>query len=187
MSELAKHDDKVENIFLTRDTDAILIPAGVPFMLKEGTEVTLMQSLGSSYTILFAGNLARIDGKDADSLHLEPADVFVTLPAGATLEEKVWHVLYNCYDPEIPVNIVELGLIYKCEVKAAEAEGKFDVFVDMTLTAPGCGMGSVMVAEIRERTLSLEEINDCTVNMVFDPPWGYDNMSEAARLELGLL
>ncbi len=187
-----ENGDARKVIELSRDTDAIMVPAGIGFILKEGTTVTMMQALGNGYTVLFAGNLAKIDSKDADALGEEPIDVFANLPKDASLEDRVWTIMRNCYDPEIPVNIVELGLIYRCDVIPSkdpdkELDGLCDVDIDMTLTTPGCGMGPVLATEIREWTLALPDVAECTVNIVFDPPWGYDNMSEVARLELGLL
>lgn len=173
-------------IILSRDCFATLVPAGARIMLHEGTEVQVTQALGHSYTVNVYGNLARIEGVDADVLGLEPHDPFADLPQDASLEERVWVLLRSVYDPEIPVNIVELGLVYGCEISEVGLEGQYQVKITMTLTAPGCGMGPVIADDVKRKIESLPTVVEVMVDVVFDPPWSQEMMSEAARLELGM-
>lgn len=170
---------------LPRDVHAMMIPAGVPILLQEGTEVTLVQALGNSFTVEVYGNLARIDGKDADALGLEVHSPLDDLPETASVEDKVWAMLKTVYDPEIPVNIVDLGLIYHVEI-GDHLDGGYKVTVTMTLTAPGCGMGPVIAEDARQKVYSIPNITEVSVETVFDPPWDRNMMSEEARLELGI-
>ena len=166
---------------LNRDTPARLVPTGTPYTLPAGAFVTLTQSLGGAYTVIHNGNMARIDGEDADALGLESETLEFAPPAdGRVCEEQVWRALATVHDPEIPVNIVALGLVYNCEVRDN------DVRVDMTLTAPGCGMGPVLVQDVERRVGKVPHVAHVRVNLVFDPPWERHMMSEEARLELGL-
>lgn len=174
-----------EIISLTRDCMAYMVPSGARILLHKDTEVTITQALGDSYTISVYGNLARIDGQDADALGKEAQDPLAHLPEGASLEEKVWLQLKRVFDPEIPINIVDLGLVYNCVVKALDA-GEYGVQVTMTLTAPGCGMGPVIADDARHRILLIPEIISADVDIVFDPPWDRSMMSEEAKLELGM-
>lgn len=178
-------ESRREVIQLTRDTIALMVPSGARIMLHEGTEVTITQALGSTYTVDVYGNLARIEGQDADALGKEPTDTLGDLPDGATLEEKVWAMLGTCFDPEIPVSIVALGLIYKCELLPVEGDMQ-DVLIDMTLTAPGCGMGPVIAAEAKDKIESIPGVHEAQIEIVFDPPWDREMMSDEARLELGM-
>lgn len=171
-------------IILSRDVDAYLIPSGARIYLQEGTEVTITQQLGGSYTVNIYGNLARIDGKDADALGRESEIVPTELPEGANLADYVWTQLKSCYDPEIPVNIVDLGLIYDCEINKEDA-GHI-VKITMTLTAPGCGMGPVLAGDVKQKILSLPTVTDVEVELVFEPPWDRSMMSDEAKLELGM-
>jgi len=173
-------------IMLRRDTPALMVPSGAQIILHQGTEVTITQALGSSYTVNVFGNLARIDAKDADALGLKAKSPLEDLPSDASLEDKCMTMLKTVYDPEIPVNIVDLGLIYNCEVKERE-DGTFYVWIDMTLTAPGCGMGPVIADDAKTRVLTIPEVSDVHVEIVFDPPWDQSMMSDAARLQLGML
>jgi probable FeS assembly SUF system protein SufT len=156
----------------------------------KGQQAYITQSLGSAYTVIVNGNLFRIDGKDADALGLQPA----AAPAAPTpgqpltreeLEKEVWNALRTCYDPEIPVNIADLGLIYDCQL-APLGEGRYKVDVKMTLTAPGCGMGPMLAQDVQNKLLSIEGIDEANVELVWDPPWNQSMMTEAARLQLGL-
>lgn len=175
-------------ITLTRDVDAFLIPSGARVYLHKGTEVTITQALGSSYTVNIYGNLARIDGKDGDALGKEPTPPPpAELPEGVTLDELIWKQLKTCYDPEIPVNIVDLGLIYHCELIKKPGKKEHRVDIKMTLTAPGCGMGPVLAEDVKQKLLALPTITEVNVEMVFDPPWDRSMMSDVAKLELGLL
>src|SRR3990167_7925736 len=177
---------KKEIICLNRDVMAMLVPAGAPIQLPQGTEVTITQSLGSSFTVNVYGNLARIDGKDADALGRDIHNPLDDLPEGTTIKEKVWAQLHTVYDPEIPVNIVDLGLVYHCHIEPVE-DGRYNVHIDMTLTAPGCGMGPTIVEDVRQKITSISEVVETQVELVFDPPWDQSMMSDVAKLELGML
>jgi probable FeS assembly SUF system protein SufT len=173
-----------EEIILTRACVAIGIPNGVRETLPEGATVRLMQSLGTSYTVTDArGYLFRIDEEDADALGFSPRQAAEA--AGGTFNEQaVWAQLKTIYDPEIPVNIVDLGLIYSCEIQTLEPVGK-KIDVEMSMTAPGCGMGNVLKAEVESKLSRLPEVKEVHVEVVFDPPWVPARMSEAAKLQLG--
>lgn len=175
-----------EIIVLNRDTFATLVPSGAHVMLHQGTEVTVTQSLGNSFTVNVYGNLARIDSKDADALGKAVPDPLADLPEGASVEDKVWTQLHTVYDPEIPVNIVDLGLIYACHLTEKE-DKTYAVHIEMTLTAPGCGMGPVIAQDAKEKVLQIPEVSEAEIEMVFDPPWDQSRMSDVAKLELGLL
>jgi len=175
-----------EIVVLNRDTMALLVPAGAPLMLPKGTEVKITQSLGSSFTVNVYGNLARIDAKDADALGREIHDPLDDLPENASVRDKVWAQLHSVYDPEIPVNIVDLGLVYDCEIEKLKDKTHV-VKVIMTLTAPGCGMGPVIAEDAKRKLLSIPEINDANIEIVFDPPWDRDMMSDVAKLQLGMI
>lgn len=175
-------------ITLTRDCDARLIPSATPVTLRQGEAVMLTQALGGSYTVELHGNLVRIENKDADALGFEkeelPVNAFLN-ESGIVDEEQVWAVLATCYDPEIPVNITELGLVYRCEV--THAKGENHIAIEMTLTAPGCSMGPVMIGEIEQKLKKIPGVSSTDIQLVFDPPWNQALMSEAAKLQLGML
>ena len=177
-----------EPVTFIRETDAVLIPAGERVKLPEGSTGFLTQALGGSFTIYIEGNLFRVAGIDGDAIgkeRVEPPDV----PDDATeaeIEAAVWQQLRTCYDPEIPINIVELGLVYECKVERAP-NGKRVVKITMTLTAPGCGMGDVLASDVREKVEVIPTVERADVELVFDPPWNQSMMSEEARLEAGLL
>lgn len=178
-------------IILNRDCEAIQIPSGTIFTLPAGTKVTITQSLGSSYTVgSLEYGLARINAENADALGLEPT---VTTPKAVpeggfakVEEETIWEQLRTCYDPEIPVNIVDLGLVYDCRVDPQPA-GTVKVEVKMTLTAPGCGMGPVICAEAKSKILGIPGVEDAEVELVWDPPWNQGMISEVGRMKLGLI
>ncbi|RMH23055.1 MAG: putative Fe-S cluster assembly protein SufT [Gammaproteobacteria bacterium] len=176
-------------ITLNRDCDAVLIPVGEPITLKKGTQVMITQSLGGSYTVNIDGNLARIAEKDADALGYEKKEAIdqPRIAEGPVEEEALWEQLRTCYDPEIPINIVDLGLVYECRVDHDEENRTNHVHVKMTLTAPGCGMGPFLVEDARNKLLSVKNVTDVHVELVFDPPWNQDMMSQAARLQTGML
>ena len=177
-----------EPVTLSRDVRAIIIPIGEAVTLREGTVGFLTQALGGSFTVYVEGNLFRIAGEDADAIGKEPP-VRPELPPGATEEDVrrlVWDQLKSCYDPEIPINIVDLGLIYDCEVSRND-DGSRNVDVRMTLTAPGCGMGDFLAQDVKDRIEAIPTIREARVEIVFDPPWNQSMMSEAARLETGML
>lgn len=173
-------------IYLSRDCRARMVPSGAIIVLQEGTEVLLTQELGNSYTVNVYGNLARIDACDADALDKEPHDLLQDLPADATLEDKMWAQIKTVFDPEIPVNIVDLGLVYDCKAQAV-ADQQYHADIVMTLTSPGCGMGPVIADDVKSRVLAIPEVNSAEVEIVFDPPWDETRMSDAARLELGIM
>lgn len=176
-------------ITLNRDCDARLIPSATPVTLKKGEAVMLTQALGGSYTVELHGNLVRIENKDADALGFEKEELHlhnVANDSGLVDEEQVWDVLSTCYDPEIPVNITELGLVYRCEVTQPRV-GENHIIIEMTLTAPGCSMGPVMISEIEQKLKKIPGVTSTDIQLVFDPPWNQALMSEAAKLELGML
>jgi len=177
-----------EPFSLERDVRAIIIPAGEELLLREGTSGFITQALGGSFTVYVEGNLFRIAGADADALGKEPvaAPVVPENASDADIEEVIWKQLKTCYDPEIPVNIVDLGLIYRCDVTPL-GNGERSVSVDMTLTAPGCGMGEILVQDAEEKIAIIPTVADVVVQLVFDPPWNQSMMSEEARLQTGLM
>ncbi len=177
-----------EPVTLERDVKAIIIPAGEEVTLRKGTEGFITQALGGSFTVYVEGNLFRIPGIDADALGKEPVPP-PEVPDNASdadIEAVIWQQLKTCYDPEIPVNIADLGLIYRVEVRPL-GNGDRSVEVDMTLTAPGCGMGDVLVQDAQEKIAVTPTVADVRVQLVFDPPWNYSMMSEEARLQTGML
>jgi probable FeS assembly SUF system protein SufT len=176
-----------EPVTLTRDVDAVIVPAGVSVKLREGQQGYITQALGGSFTVYVEGNLFRIAGRDADALGKDPVET-PELPPDASDEdvrELAWPQMRSCYDPEIPINIVELGLVYECLV-TPEADGRV-VSVKMTLTAPGCGMGDVLVQDVRDKVEIIPTVVRADVELVFDPPWEQSMMSEAARLQTGMM
>lgn len=173
-------------ILLTREVEVTTIPSGEKLTLPADTEVAVTQALGGSFTLIVPSHagLYRLEGKDADAIDRDvPAEANQAVPAD--LEEAVWSTLRSCYDPEIPVNMVDLGLIYSVGFEDAESGGK-TVKVEMTLTAPGCGMGPVLAAEARQKILGLEGVRDASVEVVWDPPWTPDRISHAGKQKLGI-
>jgi probable FeS assembly SUF system protein SufT len=174
-------------LILNRDCDAVQIPSGNPIILPIGTSVIITQSLGGTYTVATQAGLARIDEKDVDALGIDPGEIKTeTKAVSGPLEEAVWDQLKTVFDPEIPVNVVDLGLIYDCDIEKDEA-GKTNVRVKMTLTAPGCGMGPTIAADARQKVLILDGVDDAAVDLVWDPPWNQSMISEAGRMKLGLV
>lgn len=178
-----------EHVNLGRDVAAIQIPDGTRLLLAEGTRVIITQELGGSLTVMTErGAMYRIDERDGDALGKEPAttpEVEGPVDAGA-LEDQVWSQMKKCYDPEIPVNIVDLGLIYDCRLEDRDSGGR-RVEIKMTLTAPGCGMGPVLAEDVRSRVQSLPGVEEVKIDVVFDPPWNPNMMTEVARLQLGFM
>jgi probable FeS assembly SUF system protein SufT len=174
-----------EVVILSRAVDAYVVPSGARFHLVAGTEVTITQDRGDNFTVNIYGNLFRIDGKDADALGRTVDTVPEELPLDVDFESYVWSQLKTCYDPEIPVNIVDLGLIYECNIVEL-AENQRQVNIKMTLTAPGCGMGPVLVADVTQKVLAIPSIVEANVELVFDPPWDRSKISDVAKLELGI-
>jgi probable FeS assembly SUF system protein SufT len=177
-----------EPFALRRDVSAVIIPAGETVTLREGTHGFITQALGGSFTVYVEGNLFRIAGADADALGKEVVPP-PAVPENATdkdIEAVVWQQLRTCYDPEIPINIVDLGLVYRLEVTSLP-DGQRSVEVDMTLTAPGCGMGDILVQDAQEKIGLIPTVGEVKVQLVFDPPWNASMMSEEARLQTGML
>ena len=182
------HGGSQEPVTLTRDVIGVLIPAGDRVELPEGTDAVITQALGGSYTIYVEGHLFRIGGEDADALGKEP-EPELTLPDDAdddAVRNMVWDQMKTCFDPEIPINIVDLGLIYDCTVGPGES-GSRRVDVKMTLTAPGCGMGDILVEDVRSKVLKVPTVEKADVELVFDPPWNQSMMSESAQLATGMM
>ena len=176
-----------ECVSFERDCDAVVIPAGDTVVISQGTDATLTQALGGSFTVYLDGSLLRIDGKDADAIGQLPV-ALPELPRDATdedVEPLIWDQMKTCYDPEIPVNIVDLGLIYECQIERKEASRK--VSVTMTLTAPGCGMGDILVDDVASKVRLVPTVEEVAVELVFDPPWDYAMMSDEAKLQTGML
>jgi probable FeS assembly SUF system protein SufT len=179
------HDN--EPFVLSRDVKAVMVPAGIDIELKSGQSGFITQALGGSFTLYMEGNLFRLAGTDADAIGKEVVKT-PELPPNSTEQdvlEVAWEQLRSCYDPEIPINIVDLGLIYECEVHLNQ-DGTRTVGVKMTLTAPGCGMGEVLVADVRDKIERIPTVRVADVELVFDPPWDRSMMSEAARLQTGM-
>lgn len=179
------------SVTLTRDVEAAVVPVGTKVTLLKGEQAFITQSLGG-YTIVVNGNMFRVDSKDADALGLQVSqkkrDPNAQPRSRDDLEKEVWNQLKQCYDPEIPVNVVDLGLIYDCQLTPiAPDASSYKADVKMTLTAPGCGMGPTLAADLQNRLLCLEEIDEAVVELVWDPPWNQGMMTEAARLQLGLM
>ncbi|MEY1662793.1 putative Fe-S cluster assembly protein SufT [Isoalcanivorax beigongshangi] len=173
-------------VALTRDVTARRVPTGDPVTLPAFSFVNLRQSLGGTFTVTFQGNMMRIDGTDADALGMEPLQLEFEPPAadGSVRQSDLDHVLDTVFDPEIPVSILELGLVYGCDVIRRGEQNV--VQVRMTLTAPTCGMGPVLVADVEYRLRLVPNVDLVEVELVFDPPWSRDMMSDAALIELGL-
>ncbi len=176
-----------KEVTTTREIEASEIPSGTKIRIPEGTTLALTQSLGGSYTVITPyGYMARIDGKDADAIGMEAAAAGAGADSGKSVEELCWDQLRSCYDPEIPVNIVDLGLVYKCEA-APLPDGGNKVAVSFTLTAPGCGMGDVLRGDIQGKLLAVPGVKEADVQVLFDPPWNMSMMSDAAKLQLGMM
>jgi len=176
---------------LTRDVEAAVVPVGTKVTLKQGESAHITQSLGGSYTVVVNGNMFRIADKDADALGVEVPVQPVATPSGGPmtqeqLEKQIWEALKTCYDPEIPVNVVDLGLIYDCHLTSVGANS-YKADVKMTLTAPGCGMGPTLAQDVQNKLLNLEPVDEANVELVWDPPWNQSMMTEAAKLQLGLM
>jgi probable FeS assembly SUF system protein SufT len=187
--------ETTEPVALKRNVEASVIPVGTKVTLEAGEQAYITQSLGGTYTVVVNGNMFRIEGRDADALGLTPAEkpaisaAALNAPVNAEqLEKEVWNQMRNCYDPEIPVNIVDLGLIYDCKIEPiAGASNSYRVNVKMTLTAPGCGMGPALQQDVQNRLLSIEGVDDVNVELVWEPQWNQGMLTEAAKLQLGLL
>lgn len=175
-----------QTVKLSRTTEVIEIPSGRVSTLPESMSVRIMQSRGDSYTVWTDyGQMYRIEGKDADALGLQAQGAAAAEPSEFS-EQMVWDILKSVYDPEIPVNIVDLGLIYSCKINPSEAEADAKrIDIEMSMTAPGCGMGGVLKADVESKLSRLPSVKEVHVEVVLDPPWDQSRMSEAARLQLG--
>ena len=171
-------------IRLIRDVEANMVPSGDKVTLVAGNLVQITQSLGGNYTIVINGNMAQISAENVDALGIEIDKPDSDNISSEFSEQLVWDQLKTCYDPEIPVNIVELGLIYDLNIKDGEKGKKIDI--KMTLTAPGCGMGPVISDEVDRKINALEDVENVNVELVWEPQWNQGMMSEAAQLELGM-
>jgi probable FeS assembly SUF system protein SufT len=176
-----------EPVTLERECDAVLIPMGEKVTLPEGTSGFITQALGGSFTIYIEGNLFRVAGIDADAVGKEPIRP-PAVPDNASdedIESVVWDQMRTCFDPEIPINIVDLGLIYSCEIEGTPKGGR-TVRIVMTLTAPGCGMGPILMEDVREKLEIIPTVENAEVELVFDPPWNTAMMTDEAKLQSGL-
>ena len=183
------YSDIDEQVILERDCEATLIPFGNKITLKKGEEGHITQALGGSYTVMIRGNLALIEGSDADAIgkvsEVQPW-LEETNEDGQINEKAVWEAMKTCYDPEIPVNVVDLGLIYSCKI-SEDKNGGSNVEIKMTLTAPGCGMAGHISNDARIKVANLQGVSDVQVDIVWEPQWDQSMMSEAARLQLGMM
>jgi probable FeS assembly SUF system protein SufT len=177
----------MERVELTRDCDAVQIPAGITVTLEKGVEVFITQALGGTYTLQVPahGGLFRIQGKDADAVGKTADDASTSDTSAGDLESMVWEQLKTCFDPEIPVNIVDLGLVYGMELSAVE-DGGHKVDVKMTLTAQGCGMGASIAIDAKQKILSIPGIAEANVDLVWEPPWNPQMISPSGRERLGI-
>lgn len=181
-----------KTVLLERDCEALLVPHAHPLTLPQGTAVRITQALGGNYTCEVQGNLVLILAEDRDALGMEQykdsEENALILDDSVALSEKCWHQLHQCYDPEIPVDIVDLGLVYDLNLTEVEDKpNQFLAYVTMTLTSPTCGMGPVIIEEVKRKLMLIEAIHQVTVELVFEPPWSRECMTEAARLQLGLM
>jgi probable FeS assembly SUF system protein SufT len=169
-----------------RDVEVTRIPSGEKITLPANTQIVITQALGGSFTILVPSQagLYRIEGSDADAIG-QVSSAGAEKPVDGNLEQAAWNQLKTCYDPEIPVNIVDLGLVYALDVKSREGGG-YDINVQMTLTAPGCGMGPIIASEARQKILTIDGVADANVDLVWDPPWSPDRISEEGKQKLGM-
>ena len=178
-----------EPVRFERDCAVVMVPQGEQVTLPAGSVGYITQGLGGSYTVFVEGNLFRVAGRDADAIGKEPPEP-LELPEGAddeAVEQMVWRQLRTCFDPEIPINVVDLGLVYEARILPhPETPGQRRVEVRMTLTAPACGMGDILVADVRDKLEMIPTVAEADVDLVFDPPWNRTMMSEAARLETGM-
>ena len=179
-----------EEITFSRNAEAIMIPSGEKVLVPKGAQATITQSLGGTYTLITdRGLMVRVSGQEVEAIGKTPQETVDVKPEELTpekLEDMVWEQLKTCFDPEIPVNIVDLGLVYLCELQEAE-DGRKNVKIKMTLTAPGCGMGPVLASDVKMKVESLPGVANADVEVVFDPVWDRSMMSEAARLQLGMM
>ncbi|HEY3730755.1 MAG TPA: putative Fe-S cluster assembly protein SufT [Steroidobacteraceae bacterium] len=176
-----------EPVVIQRDVEAIMVPSGQTITLKLGLAGYITQALGGSFTLYIEGNLYRISGEQADAIGKEVARRPELPPNASTddVRDLAWEQMRGCYDPEIPINIVDLGLVYECKVELKPDQTR-DIAVTITLTAPGCGMGDVLVQDVKEKLSAIPTVGQVNVELTFDPPWNQSMMSEAARLQTGM-
>jgi probable FeS assembly SUF system protein SufT len=174
-----------ESIRLLRDVDAYMVPSGDEVKLLAGNLVKITQALGGNYTVIMNGNMVQIREENVDALGIEVPSNQNKINHNGDVTQQVWDQLKTCYDPEIPVNIVELGLIYDLNVLGPEKDKKVEI--QMTLTAPGCGMGPVIAEEVDRKINGISGVKEVKVDLVWEPTWNRDMMSEEAKLELGML
>jgi probable FeS assembly SUF system protein SufT len=182
---MRRHEN--EPFVVNREVRAVIVPAGQEVHLKPGQAGYITQALGGSFTVYLEGNLFRIAGEDADAIGQEAVKP-PELPPNATVEDVralAWEQMRSCYDPEIPINIVDLGLVYECDVHEND-DGTRSVDAQITLTAPGCGMGDILVEDVRDKLTRIPTVREARVSLTFDPPWNQSMMSEAARLQTGM-
>lgn len=191
---MSENNQQGSELELARDIEAIQIPSGDSFTLPAGTKIIITQSLGGTYTVATDQGLARISEKDSDALGIhkdtesQPATDKVNSGkdvGGEAYKAAVWEQLKTVFDPEIPVNIVDLGLVYDCNVN--DADGKQSASVKMTLTAPGCGMGPTIAADAQSKIMTINGIDDAKVELVWDPPWNQEMISEEGKMKLGMV
>ena len=175
----------IESIPLIRDVNAYMVPSGDEVKLLSGNLVRITQALGGNYTVLINGNMVQITAENSDALGLEVTEEQASESPAGDIEQQIWDQLKTCYDPEIPINIVDLGLIYDLKIEESGTGNKVDI--KMTLTAPGCGMGGVISDEVDRKVNGIEGIDHVSVELVWEPMWTKEMMSEAAQLELGML
>ncbi|MGH8041490.1 MAG: putative Fe-S cluster assembly protein SufT [Rudaea sp.] len=177
-----------EPIVFARDCEAVMVPQGQEVTLPAGQNGYITQALGGSFTVYVEGNLFRIRGADADAIGKAPPEPILVdeRSSDADVEKLAWEQLRTCFDPEIPINIVDLGLVYACDVGHHE-DGTRKVEVKMTLTAPGCGMGDILIDDVRNKLESIPTVTEADVELTFDPPWNHSMMSDEAKLETGML
>lgn len=181
--------DTKEPVIITRDVEALTVPYGTKDMLQKGEVAYLSQSLGGSHTVIVNGSMYRIDGTDADALGLEPTPdpaEGAVVNSREDLERLVWAQMKTIYDPEIPINIVDLGLVYECKIDPVP-EGGHKIGIKMTLTAPGCGMGDILRQDLLRKIQNLPTVKEADIQVVFDPPWNQGMMSDTAKLQLGFM
>jgi probable FeS assembly SUF system protein SufT len=185
---MGAYNHSSEPIVFERDCAAVMVPQGQEVTLPAGQNGYITQALGGSFTVFVEGNLFRIAGADADAIGKEPPPAIVVdeHSSDADVEKLVWEQLRTCFDPEIPINIVELGLVYECDVTHRE-DGTRRAEVKLTLTAPGCGMGDILVEDVRTKLEAIPTLAEVDVELVFEPPWNHSMMSDAAKLETGML
>lgn len=170
-------------VVTNRDCPGRIVPVGTPITIPNNTFITVTQALGGNYTVVYQGNMVRIDGTDADAIGMPKYSLEFPASDSTQIEmDNVWRALESVFDPEIPVNLRSLGLIYDVRIDQAQAL----VQIDMTLTAPGCGMGPVLVEDVKYRVALVPHVEKVEVELVFDPPWSRDMMSEEAQLETGM-